>query len=257
MQMSRELDDLLCRRYPRLYARRQSDTKSTAMAWGFEIGDGWFGIIDALSEVLSSRLEGNESLSLEVRQVKQKFGSLRVSIDERDSAGAIVDLAEQISCRVCEISGRPGRLCLIGRQQLSVLALGIELPSTGPRRSVTAVDVGTDPVTGGVGIPPLGFSLDDMAGWRANVLVGPVDIPTGWRDLADTILLLVQRSKGRPGQEGSRARVRRIWRDSTGLRLDWTDDDPTTRSLSAMAAALSWRIDPLSGAMFPIDAVRE
>ena len=257
MQLSRELDDLLCRRYPRLYARRHGDPQSTAMGWGFEIGDGWFGIIDALSEVLSSRIEGHESPGPEVQQVKQKFGSLRFHIDEPNSVGAIVDLAEQMSCRVCEISGRPGRLCLIGQRQIATLAPGIELPSTAPRRGVTAIDVGTDPVTGGVGIPPLGFSLDDMARWRGDVLAGPVEIPIGWHDLADTLLLLVQRRGRWPGQQESRARVRRMWRDGTGLRLDWTDDDPVTQSLSAMAAALSRRIDPLSGAMFPVAPARE
>ena len=257
MQLSRELDDLLCRRYPRLYARRHGDPQSTAMGWGFEIGDGWFGIIDALSEVLSSRIEGHESPGPEVQQVKQKFGSLRFHIDEPNSVGAIVDLAEQMSCRVCEISGRPGRLCLIGQRQIATLAPGIELPSTAPRRGVTAIDVGTDPVTGGVGFPPLGFSLDDMARWRRDVLAGPVEVPIGWHDLADTLLLLVQKRGRGPGQKGSRARVRRMWRDGTGLRLDWTDDDPVTQSLSAMTAALSRRIDPLSGAMFPVAPARE
>lgn len=59
--MRQALDDLLCRRYPVLYAGRRGDVQSTAMGRGFEIGDGWFGIVDALSEVLSIRAKGDGS----------------------------------------------------------------------------------------------------------------------------------------------------------------------------------------------------
>ena len=53
MQMSQRLDDLLWQRYPALYADRHVDKHLTAMCWGFELGDGWFAIVDALSEVLT------------------------------------------------------------------------------------------------------------------------------------------------------------------------------------------------------------
>ncbi|MGC8478248.1 MAG: hypothetical protein ACP5NP_18000, partial [Acetobacteraceae bacterium] len=113
------------------------------------------------------------------------------------------------------------------------------------------VAVATDPVREGMGIPPLGFSLEAMARWRADVLRGPVDAPAGWHDLADALLLLVQRRGSGRGHGTGWARVRRIRRDGYGLRLDWTRDDAVTQNLSAMTAALARRIDPRSGTMLP------
>ncbi len=253
MQMRQALDDLLCQRYPALYAGRHGDTQVTAMGYGFEIGDGWFGIIDALSEVLLTRARVERCPCPEARQVKQKFGSLRFHVDAPDKDCGAIDLAEEMSRRVCEVSGRPGRLCRIGEREFATLAPGVELPRKGPGRAVTVVDVGVDSVTREMDIPPLGFSLDDMAKWRADVLAGPVDVPTGWHDLADAILRVMQRKTDSPGDRGRRAGVQRIWRDDAGLRLDWTEGGSETRDLSAMAAALSRRIDPLSGTMIAVD----
>jgi len=40
--MKKELDELLCKRYP------HGDMRTTAMCWGFDIGDGWFNIINQM-----------------------------------------------------------------------------------------------------------------------------------------------------------------------------------------------------------------
>lgn len=44
--MNQELDDLLCSRYPKIFARRQA--KDSTMHYGFCCGDGWFNLIDGL-----------------------------------------------------------------------------------------------------------------------------------------------------------------------------------------------------------------
>lgn len=46
--MKKELDELLCQRYPKIFRDRHADMRTTAMCWGFEIGDGWFNIIDKM-----------------------------------------------------------------------------------------------------------------------------------------------------------------------------------------------------------------
>lgn len=46
--MKQELDELLCRRYPKIFRDRYAPMTVTAMCWGFDCGDGWFTIIDAL-----------------------------------------------------------------------------------------------------------------------------------------------------------------------------------------------------------------
>lgn len=181
--------------------------------------------------------------------MKQKFGSLRFYADVPGSDRGAIDLAEEMSRRICEVSGRPGRLCQNSRRLLATLAPGVQLPGKCPDRAVTAVAGEAEPMTGKMDIPPLGFSLDDMARWRADVLVGPVDVAAGWRDLADAVLHVAQRRRKYPEDGNEPTSVRRIWRDDTGLRLDWKQGAPVFDGLSEIASALSQRIDPTTGTM--------
>lgn len=146
--MSPELDDALCRAHPTLFAQRHGDRRTTAMCWGFECGDGWYGLISSLCELLSwrylqaqaeyealrealgsARYEGEPIVTEEdversrqvmqaaraalprVRQVKEKFGTLRVNLDRVDPCiSALVAFAEHHSSKVCEQCGAPGTL---------------------------------------------------------------------------------------------------------------------------------------------------
>ncbi len=44
--MRTELDEILCKKYPKIFRDRFGDMRKTAMCWGLEIGDGWFNILD-------------------------------------------------------------------------------------------------------------------------------------------------------------------------------------------------------------------
>lgn len=46
--MSPELDKQLCEKYPLIFAQRHRSMQETAMCWGFDVGDGWYNILDAL-----------------------------------------------------------------------------------------------------------------------------------------------------------------------------------------------------------------
>lgn len=46
--MNERLDAELCGKYPKMFANRNASMQTTAMCWGFEHGDGWFNILDAL-----------------------------------------------------------------------------------------------------------------------------------------------------------------------------------------------------------------
>jgi hypothetical protein len=46
--MREELDKKLCEKYPKIFADRNGDMRSTAMCWGFECDDGWYNILDRL-----------------------------------------------------------------------------------------------------------------------------------------------------------------------------------------------------------------
>lgn len=54
--MNDELDKKLCEKYPLIFAKRHDDMRETAMCWGFECGDGWYGIIDALCSNIQSHV---------------------------------------------------------------------------------------------------------------------------------------------------------------------------------------------------------
>lgn len=248
MQLTQALDDLLCARYPALYADRHGDKQSTSMCWGFELGDGWFAIIDALSEVLTFQAKSAGVACPVAQQVKQKLGSLRFRIEAPEAGRHTIALAEEMSRRICEVSGQPGRLCCFGRRRTATLSSGIRSSGVFGGQKVSVAATEADPMTGGMDVPPLAFGLDDMARWRADVLAGPVEVPVGWLDLADALLHVVQRER-MPLKPAS---IRHIGRGVTGERamnVEWAENGPPLEGLSAMASALSQRIDPASGAM--------
>jgi hypothetical protein len=77
----------------------------------FECDDGWFDIIDT-----AALLIGKQPGKFVAAQIKEKFGGLRfyISSDADETAVstvyAIIDMAEHLSFRVCEVCGRPGTL---------------------------------------------------------------------------------------------------------------------------------------------------
>lgn len=66
--MRNELDELLCERYPKIFADRHKSMMETCMCWGFECGDGWFTIINSLCGNIQSHIDW---------QRKQKASALR------------------------------------------------------------------------------------------------------------------------------------------------------------------------------------
>ena len=55
--MNKENDDKLCAAFPLLYADRRGDIRQTAMAWGFDCGDGWFDLIWDMSAKLEEEIK--------------------------------------------------------------------------------------------------------------------------------------------------------------------------------------------------------
>lgn len=146
--MRKDLDEALCAKYPLIFRDRHGDMRTTLMCWGFDVGDGWYNLIEATcallyqpyadaqrnytyqrsnegtppykcSDVITAvdveraRLEMAERAD-EVPvavQVKEKFGTLRFSVSggsEQDDA--YITFAEYFSGRVCEECGAPGQL---------------------------------------------------------------------------------------------------------------------------------------------------
>ncbi|MHB1666501.1 hypothetical protein [Thiomonas sp.] len=50
--MNKELADLLCQRYPKLFVNRNRPVQESAMGWGSTCGDGRFDLLDTLCAFL-------------------------------------------------------------------------------------------------------------------------------------------------------------------------------------------------------------
>jgi hypothetical protein len=108
--MDPELDRTLCRRYPEIFADRHGLVFQSAMGRGFEVGSGWYALIDLLCAALQREHDRNGAPQIVAIQVKEKFGGLRFRVREASRCQrAMIACAEQLSMRLCEICGKPGR----------------------------------------------------------------------------------------------------------------------------------------------------
>lgn len=101
--MKKEYTDYLEQVYPELYAAGNK-------YGGFAIGDGWFNIINQLSNNIKHHLTWKkETPPVVIEQVKEKFGSLRFYYSGGDEyISGLVSLAESMSGVTCEECGDVG-----------------------------------------------------------------------------------------------------------------------------------------------------
>lgn len=113
--MKKELDEALCRDFPKLFKDRRGDMTKTAMCWGFP-GDGWEPLLRrcaAKLEAINDKIEDPER-HIVASQVKEKFGTLRFYTGSYPSEYATeyseaIDTAEAESEATCEQCGKPGK----------------------------------------------------------------------------------------------------------------------------------------------------
>lgn len=107
--MTKELDEKLCRDFPKIFKDRRADMRNTAMCWGFDVGDGWYWLIYHLCSLIQSRIDANPTHNFPqpvATQVKEKFGGLRFYVTGADEATyGMIDLAEHLSYHICEGCG--------------------------------------------------------------------------------------------------------------------------------------------------------
>ena len=97
--------------YPLLYGGRDLPPDQNLMCFGFEVGDGWYKLIDELSakiEAYNEALDDLDEVCMAV-QVKEKYGTLRfyTSYGTEDIFKWIEE-AEAKSEVTCELCGEPG-----------------------------------------------------------------------------------------------------------------------------------------------------
>jgi len=113
--MREDLDKLLCERYPKMFVNRDKSMQETAMCWGFDCGNGWFDLINALCASIQNYIDNNsrpgrEIPQVTVDQVKEKYGTLRFYTTGGDRlTDGMVWFAESMSAHTCETCGHPGK----------------------------------------------------------------------------------------------------------------------------------------------------
>jgi len=77
---------------------------------GFECGDGWYDLVDALCLQLQFATK-NGAPQVVASQVKEKFGKLRFyTCGHSAEQEGMIELAETMSARLCEVCGNRGRI---------------------------------------------------------------------------------------------------------------------------------------------------
>ena len=79
--MKKELDEYLCKVYPKMMVNRNKSMQETCMCWGFECGDGWFQILNQLMGNIQHHLDWKERQ----REVSIKFNRIAEQLKAGDS----------------------------------------------------------------------------------------------------------------------------------------------------------------------------
>ncbi len=113
--MNPQLDQLLCGRYPGIFAQRSSPATVSCMGRGFECHDGWFALINDLCARLQAMTDVDGAPQVVAAQVKEKFGELRFYVEyANDVQHALIDEAGVRSGAICEVCGEAGVMLVSG-----------------------------------------------------------------------------------------------------------------------------------------------
>ncbi len=111
--MKTELQEKLRQEFPNLYRNLWGDMRQTNMAWGIEVGEGWYKLIYDLSKKLEAeilKLPEEKRQYYCAAQIKEKFGRLRVYLEDyTNEMHRMIVEAEETSGTICEVCGAPGK----------------------------------------------------------------------------------------------------------------------------------------------------
>jgi len=129
MKIKEEFDKRMCETYPDIFRERNLPMSETCMCWGFDIGPGWYDIIEIACKQIKF-ISDQTGVEIVAKQIKEKFGTLRfyigvywpkdskISNEEigitEDIIDTIINNAEMMSANTCEECGEPGSLRVNG-----------------------------------------------------------------------------------------------------------------------------------------------
>lgn len=143
--MKKELDEALCAEFQSMFRDRSAPMEESCMYWGFDVGDGWHGLIRAACSYADNVIANAKSnaiyehkkkhgiafelelppgvlkqigvadMAVIAEQVKEKFGTLRfywrgegLPESAHDEIHGAIGMAELLSSVTCEECGAPG-----------------------------------------------------------------------------------------------------------------------------------------------------
>lgn len=114
--MQADLEEKLVTAYPELFHRIRTHPVAKTRYYGCDCGDGWFTILNelcgAIARYLRHERELVQAIDFKILQIKEKFGGLRFYYKGGDKyIAGLVDMAEELAAKTCEVTGKPGRLC--------------------------------------------------------------------------------------------------------------------------------------------------
>ncbi len=118
--------NVLYEKYPKLFVNKNKTPMESCMSFGIECGLGWYDIISSVCYQIQQHEENergfekwkqkddpsykSECCSVTFDQIKEKFGGLRIYFSGGDSyIDGVVSMAEEMSYKICETCGSPGR----------------------------------------------------------------------------------------------------------------------------------------------------
>lgn len=111
MEDNRMLNDFF-EKYPTLFP---SDDRKNTFYYNFSIREGWKDLVEMLCGAIvfheKNNVDSAEYTQVRIKQVKEKFGSLRFYYSGGDRyIRGLVDLAEMMSSTICEVCGEKGEI---------------------------------------------------------------------------------------------------------------------------------------------------
>jgi hypothetical protein len=102
-RMNNQLDNQFCERYPKIFRDRHASMQVTAMCWGFDCGDGWFNIINALCAEIQSHIDATRR----TRAARLRRHRARARAKAHGSLQPILDHLARLYSRLDPVEAAP------------------------------------------------------------------------------------------------------------------------------------------------------
>lgn len=106
--MDSSLEQIILSEFSHFFIYSEAEKLLPFPMFGFEISSGWFPILYEACKKLDE-LHHRTGVTIQITQVKEKFGGLRLYLRGPEEAYDIEQEAEEKSLSTCDICGRPGK----------------------------------------------------------------------------------------------------------------------------------------------------